>query len=182
MERLLVQSLQFLTVLLFGVHLYLKCVHFQKLCSFLDIVHPFRRLAGLVELFDDFGQSREVTLVKTQLTQLREEEERLQGGTRKKEGKRMEKREKERGRITGGGQDRRRGGWGKGRRREGGLQGDKKGGGGGWGKRRRREREDYRGTRKEEGEDGERGEGERGRITGEQDTCRRRGRMGKEEK
>ena len=88
MKRLLVQSLQFLTVLLFGVHLYLKCVHFQKLCSFLDVVHTFLCLAGLVELFDHFGQSREVTLVKTQLTQLREEEERrITKRTRKKEGK-----------------------------------------------------------------------------------------------
>ena len=58
-----------------------------------------------MELFDDFGQSREVTLVKTQLAQLREEEEQrggLQGGTRKKEGRRMGKGEMERGRITGG--------------------------------------------------------------------------------
>ena len=87
MERLLVQSLQFLTVLLFGVHLYLKCVHFQKLCSFLDVVHTFLRLTGLVELFDDFGQTREVTLVETQLAQLREEEEgRITGGN-KKEGR-----------------------------------------------------------------------------------------------
>ena len=48
-----------------------------------------------MELFDDFGQSREVTLVKTQLAQLREEEEqRITGGTRKKEGRRMGKGEK----------------------------------------------------------------------------------------
>ena len=95
MKRLLVQSLQFLTVLLFGVHLYLKCVHFQKLSSFLDVVHTFLCLTGLVELFDDFGQTRKVTLVKTQLAQLREEEEqRITKRTRKKEG-RVEKGEKE---------------------------------------------------------------------------------------
>ena len=117
MKRLLVQSLQFLTVLLFSVHLYLKCVHFQKLSSFLDIVHTFLCLTGLVELFDDFGQSRKVTLVKTQLAQLREEEERedykkegreedgergdgeredYRGGQERRRG-RMEKEEKERG-------------------------------------------------------------------------------------
>ena len=89
---------------MFGVHLYLKCVHFQKLCSFLDVVHTFLCLTGLVELFDDFGQTREVTLVKTQLAQLREEEERrITKRTRKKEGKRMEKEEKEReGGLQGG--------------------------------------------------------------------------------
>ena len=82
-----------------------------------------------MELFDDFGQTREVTLVKTQLAQLREEEERrITGGTRKEgeDGKRGEV--GRRGRITGG---------------------TRKEGGGGWGKRRsRKKREDYRGDKK----------------------------------
>ena len=60
-----------------------------------------------MELFDDFGQTREVTLVKTQLAQLREEEERrITKRTRKKEGRRMGKgeteEEKERGKRRKG--------------------------------------------------------------------------------
>ena len=118
MERLLIQSLQFLTVLLFGVHLYLKCEHFKKLSSFLDVVHTFLRLAGLVELFDDFGQTREVTLVKTQLAQLREDEEQ---------------------RITGGDKKGGRGGWGKrrSRKKREDYRGDKKRGRGRMGKEKK---------------------------------------------
>ena len=67
-----------------------------------------------MELFDDFGQTREVTLVKTQLAQLREEEERrITGGTRKEGG----------------------GGWGKkSRKKREDYRGDKKGGRGRMGK------------------------------------------------
>ena len=83
-ERLFVQCLQLLVVLLLSVHLYFKCVHLEELRSFLDIVHTVLRLAGLVQLFDDLGQTGVFTLVKAQLTKLRGrgggEEGREEGG------------------------------------------------------------------------------------------------------
>ena len=65
-----------------------------------------------MELFDDFGQTRKVTLVETQLAQLREEEEREDYRTRKEEGEDGEREEGEREDYRGE-QERRRGRMGK---------------------------------------------------------------------
>ena len=71
MQRLLVKSLQLLVVLLLRVHLYLQRVHLQELGALLHIVNTVLRLAGLVQLLQDFRQTGIVTTVEAELAELR---------------------------------------------------------------------------------------------------------------
>ena len=71
MQGLLIKSLQFLIVLLLGVHLYLEGVDLQQLRPLLHVVLPLLRLAGQVQLLQDTSQTCVVPAIKAELPQLK---------------------------------------------------------------------------------------------------------------
>lgn len=69
-QRLFVEGLQFLVILLLRVHLDLQGVHLQQLRPLLDVIDTLLRLTGLVQLFYNPCQAGEVPSIEVEFAQL----------------------------------------------------------------------------------------------------------------